>query len=454
VSVSASPRLGPIGERVVRRSLITTVTAAVAMVLVAMLVPMALLLRGYALEDRISRAALEVQATETVVSGAGDDRGAVAAYLDKVNRGTGTATTVLYPGEDPSTDVGPDPGEDYRVLDARTTGRARLDDAPDGAEFLVPVSLGGSTAGPQDTPVIRVVVDEPGWSESGILRSWLVLLVLGVALLAGAVALADRLGRSFVQPIRALAAYAGALGGRDRPEPVAPTGPPEVRELTSALTRLVGRIQVLLERERAGVADLSHRLRTPITTLRLRVEGLAESPDRDRLAGDLDELDAMVDHVVREARRSEREGLVASSDGVAVLAERARFWQPLAEEQDRPFRFASDVTGPVPVRASEEDLVALVDVLLENVFTHAPDGTPVQVSMAARPGGGLILAVEDGGPGFPDGVDVVRRGASGTGSTGLGLSIVDKTATESGGGLSLGRSRYGGARVVVELGAP
>ncbi len=116
-----------------RRSLITTVAAAVAMVLLAMLVPMALLLRGYALEDRISRAALEVQATETVVSGAGDDRGAVEVYLDRINRGTGIDTTVLYPGEDPSTDLGPDPGEDCpgrrrahdRTRAARRRGRRR-----------------------------------------------------------------------------------------------------------------------------------------------------------------------------------------------------------------------------------------------------------------------------------------------------------------------------------------
>ena len=163
-----------------RRSLITTVAAAVAMVLLAMLVPMAVLLRGYALEDRLSRAALEVQATETVVSGAGST-GAVAVYLTRINRESGIDTTVLYPGEDPGTDVGPDPGEDYRVVDARTTGRARLDDVDGGAEFLVPVSLGGSSAAPENTPVIRVVVHEPGWTESGILRSWLVLLLLGLA---------------------------------------------------------------------------------------------------------------------------------------------------------------------------------------------------------------------------------------------------------------------------------
>ncbi len=436
-----------------RRSLIAVVAAAVGMVLLAMLVPMALLLRGYALEDRISRAALEVQATETVVSGASDDLGAIAAYLDQINRGTGIDTTVLFPGSDPSTDVGPDPGEDYRVLDARTTGRARLDDVDGGAEFLVPVSLGGSSARPGETPVIRVVVHEPGWTESGILRSWLVLLLLGLVLLAGALLLADRLGRSFVQPIRALAAYAGTLGHRDV-SPVEPGGPPEVRELSAAMTRLVARIEVLLERERAGVADLSHRLRTPITTLRLRVEALASGQDRERLSADLDELEAMVDHVVREARRSEREGLAPSVDGVAVLSDRVRFWEPLAEDQARSFTFTSAVEEPVQVRAAEADLEALVDVLLDNVFTHAPDGTPLAVTLAAREEGGLVLTVEDGGPGFPDGLDVVRRGTSGAGSTGLGLSIVDKTATESGGGLVLGPSPLGGARVVVELGAP
>jgi len=76
------------------------------------------------------------------------------------------------------------------------------------------------------------------------------------------------------------------------------------------------------------------------------------------------------------------------------------------------------------------------------------------VTVAARTEGGLVLTVDDGGPGFPPGVDVVQRGTSGAGSTGLGLAIADRTATESGGGLSLGVSSYGGARVVVELGAP
>ncbi len=438
-----------------RRSLILTVAAAVSMVLLAMLVPMAVLLRSYALEDRLSRAALEVQATETVVSQ--EDKGAVAAYLDQVNRDPHVQTTVLYPPSELHPDgeaIGPTPGEDDAVALARRTGQASVNDVGGGAEILVPVSLGRSSAAPGDTPVIRVEVRPPGL-ESEIVRAWLVLLALGVVLLAAALLLADRLGRFFVGPIRRLAAYATTLGERRHPEPLPASGPHEVLELTAAMNRLVQRIEELLERERAGIADLSHRLRTPMTALRLRVEALGDPEERDRLSHELDELQATVDHVVREARRSEREGLVPRVDGVAVLAERARFWEPLAQEQERPFDVVVGSTEPIAVRASEADLHAVVDVLLDNVFTHTPPASGVVVRIGPRAAGGVTLVVDDGGPGFGQDPDaLLARGRSGAGSTGLGLAIAERTARESGGTLGLESRREGGGRVVVGIGPP
>ena len=436
-----------------RRSLIVTVAAAVTMVLVAMLVPMGVLLRSYALEDRLSRAALEVQATETVVSG--QDAGAVNVYVDRINRSDdGTRTTVLYPPTPEHPDgfaVGPDPEVDSRVIEARATGQARVDDVDGGAELLVPVSLGGGSPAAERTPVVRVIVSTPGL-ESEVVRAWLVLLALGLVLLGGALVLADRLGTSFVRPIRDLAGHARRLGESTAPDPLEPDGPAEVQELTEALNRLVSRIEELRQREREVVADLSHRLRTPITALRLRVDAVAETEVRERLGQDLDDLEAMVDLVVRQARRSQREGVVASADGVATIVERVRFWEPLAQDQDRQFDLRSEVSGPVPVRAAATDLDALVDVLLDNVFTHTPDGSGISVTLERRKGGGLTLTVDDDGPGFRSDLDVTDRGASGSGSTGLGLSIARQTATESGGGLSLSASPGGGGRVVVELG--
>lgn len=428
-----------------RRSLILTVAATTLMVLFAMLVPMAYLVRSYALEDRLARAALEVQATETIVSG--QDRGAVSVYLDRINRDGDIVTTVAY-GDGQA--IGPADGDTARVREARATGRARVDDVEGGAQILVPVSLGGSSALPEDTPVIVVDVRGSGVNDE-VWRAWLILAALALVLLAGSLLLADRLGRSFVHPIRRLAGAAQAIGDRDLSEPVAVEGPREVQEVGAALNRLVARVEVLLEREREAVADLSHRLRTPITALRLRIDTLTEADDRARLSADVDQLELFVNQVVTEARRSQREGLVARADAAEVVRERTAFWEPLAEDQGRRLEVAVPAV-PLPVAISVADLEALLDLLFDNAFSYTDEGVAVSVSLTASPDGEAVLTVEDAGPGFPADFDVVRRGASGQGSTGLGLDIVERTSRASGGSLSLGRSALGGAEVVVRLG--
>ncbi len=88
--------------------------------------------------------------------------------------------------------------------------------------MLVPVSLGGSSGQPGDTPVIRVLVGEPGLG-SGLGRAWLLLATLGLVLLGGALVLADRLGRSYVRPsgrpgrTRTHAGHDRPADGRPRP---------------------------------------------------------------------------------------------------------------------------------------------------------------------------------------------------------------------------------------------
>ena len=431
-----------------RRRLIVTVAASVSMVLLAMLVPLAVLLQDYALEDRLARVGLEVQATETVVST--DDKGDIAVYIATINeQNPEIQTTVLYPGGTP--DIGPSPGENERVLQARLTGVARVDDAAGGAEVLVPVSLGPSSGPPTQTPVIRVEVAQPGLG-SGIFRAWLILAGLGLLMFLAALLLADRLGRQLVRPIQALAGFTQRLGEHSPPEPVTVTGPPEIRQLGQALNQLVHRIQVLLGRERERVSDLSHRLRTPLTALQLRIDALPDSPDRERLAAELADLHATLDMVMREARRSEHEGLVPVADGAAVLADRARFWQPLADDQGRSFTISVTTPSPAPVQATESDLMALLDVLLDNVFAHTPENAATRIHLGPRAAGGLILTVEDDGPGVAP-ADLAR-GTSSTGSSGLGLSIARATANESGGALRVERGPRGGARICVELGAP
>jgi signal transduction histidine kinase len=204
----------------------------------------------------------------------------------------------------------------------------------------------------------------------------------------------------------------------------------------------------VLEEARADAADLAHRLRTPVTAVRLNVESLPDSEERGRLAADVDALSRVVDEVIRGARRPIRDGVRTHADLKAVAQERIGFWSALAEETGRPVTQQLPAQ-PVPVQASPEDLSATLDALLENVFTHTPDQAQVRISVAPLANGGGRLIVEDAGPGL-----ATQHDEPAMGSTGLGLRIARRTAETAGGAITIDTSPLRGARVTIDLGPP
>jgi signal transduction histidine kinase len=206
----------------------------------------------------------------------------------------------------------------------------------------------------------------------------------------------------------------------------------------------------MLREERESVADLSHRLRTPLTALRLEAEALPEGDRSDRIVDSVDALERAVTQVINDARsRSvQAAGGAASCDAAAVMADRVAFWSVLAEDTERRVDTIL-APGPLPVQVAAADLGAAVDALLGNVFAHTPDGTSFEVRLERRPGGARVV-VSDAGRGFTS-ADV-DRGASGAASTGLGLDIARRVAQSSGGDFAAGRSALGGAEVILDLG--
>lgn len=421
-----------------RRRLLLTITATSVLILLAFLVPLAILVQSVAETRATSTASLRVQALLPIVGEASPRD--LELSVDLLNADAGPPVTVYLPG---AGQVGAPAPESDAVKLART-GRTVVVDTEAGREVAVPI------LGLEDGPaVIRVLVGQDELNE-GVLRARLALLGLAFVLLLLAIAVGDTLARSFVRPIEAAADTAGRLASGDLDARVTPAGPPETRSVAIALNRLAARIIDLLHAEREAVADLSHRLRTPVTVLRLDVEALPPGPERERLANDVGSLTRSIDAVITEARRPIREGIDGWCDATAVVGSRIEFWSALAEDEERPLQ-VSLPPEPLLVATTATDLAATVDALLGNIFAHTPSGTAFSVTLV-REGNDAVLTVTDTGRGWrlahPEG-----RGRSSAASTGLGLDIARRTAEASGGRLLRDEGVDGGAVVTVRLGA-
>ena len=422
-----------------RLRIILLVVAASSLVLVSFLVPLALVLRTLAADRAVSSATVQAQWMAPLVATlrAGSLRVAVA----QVNaQGKTTPVTVFLPDR---TVLGAAAPRDAGVRLARR-GRSFTTVTPGGVEVLVAVQgLPGGTA------VIRTFVPD-AQLHHGVARAWLLLGCVGLGLLALSVAVADQLARSLVRPLADVARASDRLATGDLSARAQVAGPPEVRRAGAGLNRLALRIGELLTDERETVADWSHRLRTPMTALRIDAESLRDHAEQTQMLSDLDALEHTVDEVIRAARRPTGDGALEACDAAAVVAERAAFWLPLAEDTDRAMTIEL-ASGELPVRVSGDELGACMDILLENVFAHTPDGAALAIRLSRRAGGGAWLAVADDGPGFRS-TDPTERGRSSGGSTGLGLDIARRIAESSGGTLTIGRSASGGGSVTVGLG--
>ena len=420
-----------------RRQISLLVLATTSAVVVAFVIPLCLLVRTLAQDRAMSAADQEGRNVAILVASLPDDdqlAELVAALDARAAPRTGVLTArghELGAGgvstRDPEVQRAL-AGEAFTVLDG------------EGGRALLPV------VGPDGTAVVRTTVTQAELRR-GVAPAWAGILGVGLVLLLGALGISFRLGRRVSDPVRAVAQTAHRLREGDLTARAPVSGTEETVELAEALNGLAERTTELLAGERAAVADLSHRLRTPVTALRLDSESVAEPEVAERLLGHVQQLQRSIDAIVAEARRPVRTELAARCDAIAVLRERTHFWGALADEQGRPLSVELPDSA-VGVALAVDDLTDLVDVLVDNVFAHTPDGSALRVS-AVLAGDRLRVEVADAGPGF---AAVPDPGASRRpGTSGLGLDIARRTAQGCGGTLRSGTAPEGGALVVLEL---
>jgi signal transduction histidine kinase len=424
----------------VRRRLAFLVSATMALVLVAFVVPLAILVRVIVADRAVSSATSAAQQLSAEVA-AGTKDASLRTSVMQLAASSGRPVTVFQGSGDA---IGSPVRRTASVQLAQRTQSSFTVAVPSGREILVAVV--GASGG---TAVVRTFVSNAELTH-GVTQAWLILAGLGLALLALGVVLAIRLAGTVTRPIAELARVSQRLADGDLEARADPAGPPEVREVAGSLNYLAGRIRELIWQDRETFADLSHRLRTPLTALRLEAEAADHGDPDGRLTSGVQALEQAVTSLIEDARR--RGGRPGSCDAVQVTAERAAFWSVLADDQDRGMTVQVP-DEPVPVGLAAADLAASLDVLLGNVFAHTPEGAGFTVRLTARPDGGAELSVLDTGPGFDPARDPVQRGASGGGSTGLGLDIARQAAEASGGSLTI-RNGPHGAEVIAAFGPP
>lgn len=425
-----------------RARLVAVAFAVTAMVALAFVVPLMILVRDLAADRELSAAERDAGAVARLVAVVGSDSidqlvGPVISQEGEFN--DRPLTIVVVGGDLVGTPL--DPGEDLATAAAGTTFRQSVDG---GEAIYIPV------LGPEgETVVVRALAEDEA-KRAGVSAVWWTLAGLAAVLVVLAVVVADRLGRTLVRPVDELARTADQMASGDLEARVDVAGPAEIQRVGRAFNRLATQIVALLQLERETAADLSHRLRTPLTGARLNADALPESERKERLVEQLDDIERVVDHVIDEIRRPDRQARGAQTDIDRVVAERVAFWEPLAADEGRELAVGINRSHAF-VAAPEADIAAALDALIGNVFAHTEPGIGLAVSVHRSSGPYVDVVVEDAGNGLPGDLSVAERGSSGADSTGLGLDIARRTAVVAGGDLLLGSSPLGGAEVTMRL---
>ncbi|KUN28201.1 histidine kinase [Streptomyces antibioticus] len=429
-----------------RWALVKVCLAVTTMVVVAFAVPLGLVIKEMARDRAFSNAEREAAAVAPALS-ITTDRDQLERVVASAGSEDGMAVHIPASGDSAAVDIGRRRAAAGDVATVRKLGRASTTEVPGGSTLLQPVALSSG-----EIAVVEVYVPEAEVSN-GVATAWAVLAGVGVALIVGSVAVADRLGVRMVKPAQKLVEGAHELGEGKLGVRVPEEGPVELRLAAVAFNSMADQVVQLLVNERELAADLSHRLRTPLTVLRLNAASLGDGPAAEQTRAAVAQLEREVDTIIRTAREAKPQtaavGPGAGCDAAEVVRERMAFWSALAEDEGRKVRVAG-VERPVRIPVARADLAAALDALLGNVFRHTPEGTAFAVDVHNGEDAVIVL-VSDAGPGIrdPEAAMARGRGSGSAGSTGLGLDIVRRLAEGTGGDVRIGSSVLGGTEVRI-----
>src|SRR3954469_14249805 len=254
------------------------------------------------------------------------------------------------------------------------------------------------------------------------------------------------------QPLVRLERAANSLGSDLRGEPLPEDGPTEVARAATAFNAMQRRIAGQAAERIQILAGISRRLQTPITRMRLRADFLGDGDAREKLQGDLQEMQTLVKQGLALARWGDEVGEQRCPTDLHALIDSL-----VCDYSDagKPLRFAGE--RGVTILTHPQALRRIMINLIDNGLKFGED---VEVAIDAQRSNGVTITVLDRGPGIPDEhlksvflpfyrVEASRNRE--TGGTGLGLAIAQQLASALRGTLTLANRDGGGLEARLEF---
>jgi signal transduction histidine kinase len=283
-----------------------------------------------------------------------------------------------------------------------------------------------------------------------VISPWLpVALAVQLCLLAFFTWVAVKLA---TQPLARLERAANSLGSDLRGELLPEDGPKEVARVAAAFNAMQRRIAEQAVERIQILAGISRRLQNPITRMRLRADFLGDSDAKEKLQGDLQEMQTLVKQGLALARWRDEVGEQRCQTDLHALIDSL-----VCDYSDagNPLRFAGE--RGVTILTHPQALRRIMINLIDNGLKFGED---VEVAIDAQRSNGITITVSDRGPGIPDEhlksvfLPFYRIEASRnreTGGTGLGLAIAQQLASMLRGTLTLANRDGGGLEARLEF---
>jgi signal transduction histidine kinase len=250
--------------------------------------------------------------------------------------------------------------------------------------------------------------------------------------------------RRVTRPLAELAENAERLGRGEDVSELTEKGPEDIRKASRAFNQMQDRLTRFVRDRTLMLAAITHDLRTPITSLRIRAEMLEEGENRNRILETLAEMQALTDATLEFARQDAEEEPTRNVDILALVDAVCADLTDLGQDVS----FNSNNMERLPYSCHPNALKRVIRNLVENAVRY---GDKARVGISTQ-GDSLCIFVEDSGPGiaaedreriFEPFVRLENSRNRETGGIGLGLAISRTIVRAHGGDITVGDIKVG-----------